>query len=373
MIRVALFAPWLITGGTQRHLQQVVRHLDRRRFSTHVFTLKAGGEVADELVRHGIPVECLDVGPGLLRPRALLAIARASRRLRSQGFDVLHGFQWRPALVGAIIGRLAGIPLLLAGKRSLTGEDPVARRAWRAIGRRVDTIVTNAAALRVEAEGDGVVARWEVIPSGVDVEHFASIPKRDVACVDLGLDPQRPVVGTVGRLEARKGHEVLLSAAHRLARDGRSPQLLIVGEGPMRSELARQAKEQGLADAVHLVGNLVDVRPALAAMDVFVLPSHAEGMSNALLEAMAAGRPVIATAVGGNVEALGGAGSLVDVGDAEQLAETIRAVLGGSAAVAAMVDRARRSVGERFGAAAMVARLQQVYEHRLAAHGRMAA
>src|SRR6185295_14805029 len=98
MIRIAVFAPLLITGGTQRHLQQVLPRLDRSRFDTQVYTLRPGGAIEGEL--------------------------RAGR------FDVVHGYQWRPALVGTLAGRLAGVPLLLASKRSLTGDDARARFAW---------------------------------------------------------------------------------------------------------------------------------------------------------------------------------------------------------------------------------------------------
>src|SRR5262249_31102514 len=143
-------------------------------------------------------------------------------------------------------------------------------------------------------------------PSGVDVDRFADAPAATTAREALGLDPRRPVVGTVGRLEERKGHGRFLEAAQSLlaAANGLRPQLLIVGDGPLRETLARQAAALGLTDSVRFTGALADVRLPLAAMDVFVLPSDAEGMSNALLEAMAAGRPVVATAVGGTVEVL---------------------------------------------------------------------
>ena len=106
MIRIAFFAPWLITGGTQRHLQQVLRHLDRARFDVRVYTIKPGGEVADEIAASGVQVESIDVGSTLARPRAVLAMIRVARRLRAEAIHVLHGFQWRPALVGSVAGQI---------------------------------------------------------------------------------------------------------------------------------------------------------------------------------------------------------------------------------------------------------------------------
>jgi glycosyltransferase involved in cell wall biosynthesis len=369
MIHIAFFAPVLDTGGTQRHLQQVLRLLDGTRFTAEVYTLRPGGDVERELRAAGIPVTTLAVGRRLASPRAMQVIVRTAAALRARNVHVVHGYQWRPALVGSIVARLAGVTLVLASKRSLTGESRTARLAWRVIGRRVDTIVVNAEALRDEAEAHGTRARWRVIPSGVDVDRFADTPAVAEAKQALGLDPRRPVVGTVGRLEARKGHARFLDAARVLlaSANGLRPQLLIVGDGPLRASLAQQADALGVADSVHFTGALADVRVPLAAMDVFVLPSDAEGMSNALLEAMAAGRPVVATAVGGTVEVLEGeSGVLVPPRDPEALASAVLRLLSDPVGARRLADAARRRVADAFGARAMVARLEALYVERLA-------
>jgi glycosyltransferase involved in cell wall biosynthesis len=375
--RIAYFAPLLHTGGTQRHLQQVLGLLDRDRFEARVYTLRPGGEVEDELRAAGVEVASLDLGKSLTSPRAVLAMIRAARGLRGDGVQIVHGYQWRPSLVGAIVGRLARVPLVFAGKRSLTGDDKRARFAWRLIGRRVDTIVTNAEALRSEADGQGVSARWAVIPSGVDVDHFRGGPPASEAKRRLGLDPKRPVVGTVGRLEERKRHDHLLVATRAMLAkaNGLAPQLLLVGDGPLRNRLERRAGELGIAKAVHFAGAIADVRTALAAMDVFALPSCAEGMSNALLEAMAAGRPVVATAVGGTNEVLedGRTGILVPPGDIDLLAGQLLALVMNPARGAYLGAAARRAVTQRFGARAMVSRLEDLYAERLAVRQRKAA
>jgi glycosyltransferase involved in cell wall biosynthesis len=277
-------------------------------------------------------------------------------------------------LIGALAGRLARTPLVLASKRSLTGGDRQARRAWRVIGRTVDTIVVNAHALRAEAEAQGTRARWEMIPSGVDVERFRVHGAGAEAKAALGLDPRRPVVGTVGRLEERKGHEHFLEAARvMLARaNGLRPQVLIVGDGPLRARLVERAAALGIAPHVRFAGELEDVPGALAAMDVFVLPSRAEGMSNALLEAMAAGRPVVATAVGGTREVLEptpaglAVGVLVGPDDVEGLARATTDLLIETARAAEIGAAAREAVAARFGARSMVARLERLWGERLA-------
>ena len=373
MIRIGFFAPLLTTGGTQRHLQQVLRLLDAKRFSARVYTLRPGGDVEAELRAEGVEVRSLAVGDRLGTPRAVRAMLRTARELRAEGVQVVHGYQWRPALVGAIVARLAGVPLVLAGKRSLTEEDARARLAWRVLGRAVDTIVANADAIRSDAERQGVAARWAIVPSGVDVERFEGVVATREAKVALGLEPGRPVVGTVGRLEERKGHADLLLATRTMLRmaNGLSPQVVIVGDGPLREELVRQAADLGVLGSVRFTGQLADVRVALSAMDVFVLSSTAEGMPNALLEAMAARRPVVATAVGGMSEVLDGerTGVLVPPQDPDALGRAILDLLADPARAGRLATAAQSRVAREFGARAMVARLERLYEERLAAGG----
>jgi glycosyltransferase involved in cell wall biosynthesis len=377
MIRIAFFAPVLMTGGTQRHLQQVLRLLDRRRFAARVFTLRPGGEVEAALRADGVPVTALGIGRHLAAPRSIRAVLHAARALRTDGVQVVHGYQWRPALVGVLAARLAGVPVTMASKRSLTGDDRWARLAWRMIGRRADLLLANAAALRSEAEAHGTVARWEIVPNGVDTDWFRLDGGEAAAKRNLGLDPARPVVTAVGRLEARKGHDLLLEAVHvmrGLAPDHR-PQLVLVGDGPLRSRLERRTGELGLARDVTFAGSLPDVRPALAATDVFVLPSRAEGMSNALLEAMAAARPIVATAVGGTAEVLDAdrTGVLVRPDDAGALAAAVLGVLAEPVRAARLGAAARQAVEDRFGARRMISRLEELYTEHLAARERRAA
>ena len=372
MTRIAYFAPLLATGGTQRHLQQVLGLLDRERFEARVFTLRPGGEVERELRAAGVSVTSLDVPGRLTAPASIRALLRTAWRLRAERVDVVHGYQWRPSLVGTLAGRLAGVPLLLASKRSLTGSDWSAERAWRRIARHVDTVLVNADALRLEGERSGMRCRWTLLQNGIDVDAFRIGAPTAAAKAALGLERDRPVVGTIGRLEWRKGHDVLVAAAERLRSRRAVPQFLVVGDGPAAEDLRRRAEALGVAGLVRFTGTLDDVRPALAAMDVFALPSREEGMSNALMEAMAAGRPIVATDVGGNGEVLdrGRLGVLVPPDDAAALADAVGGLLDDAPRAAALAAVARDFVAARWDARAMVAELETFYDRRLAAHGR---
>jgi glycosyltransferase involved in cell wall biosynthesis len=213
--------------------------------------------------------------------------------------------------------------------------------------------------------------RWALLQNGIDTDRFRMGPPGADARAAVGLDPRRPVVGTIGRLEDRKGHEQLLAALQALSRraNGQRPQGLIVGDGPLRDKLAAQARALGVADDVRFTGTVTDVRPLLEAMDVFVLPSWAEGMSNALMEAMAAARPVVATAVGGNTEVVadGSTGVLVPPGDPAALASAVGGLLHEPDRASRLAATARTFVTDRFGARARVAELERLYEERLRA------
>ena len=175
------------------------------------------------------------------------------------------------------------------------------------------------------------------------------------------------VLGTVGRLEAVKGHDVLLRAFAMARRHVDSLRLLLVGEGSQRFRLGTLARELGIEDTIEFVGYQTLIQPWLARMDCFVLPSRYEGCSNALLEAMAAGRPVIATRVGGTPELVddGVSGLLVPSEDAEALARAIVDLCCDTEKAKQMAARAKERVQQRFALSRMVCETTDFYSHLL--------
>ena len=213
MVRVAYFAPLLADrrdaaaspAGARAARSAAIPDPRSSRFAPAARSRTSCG-------RRACPSPRSSVGARLSSPRSLRAIVAAARGLRRDRVDVVHGYQWRPALVGALVGRLARVPLRLASKRSLTGDDARARHAWRRIARQVDTVIVNADALREEGEHLGMRCRWELLQNGIDAEAFRVAAAGPAARQAVGLDPRRPVIGTIGRLEDRKGQEQLLGA-----------------------------------------------------------------------------------------------------------------------------------------------------------------
>lgn len=168
-----------------------------------------------------------------------------------------------------------------------------------------------------------------VIHNGIDLDKYAIHPSKSSAIkTHLGIPADAVIVGSVGRLNHEKGHTFLVEAAAQVTTQRQSVHFVLIGDGPLRSELEASAKRHGISDRTHFVGEQDDVRPFLSVLDVFVLPSVTEGLPLALLEALASGVPCIATDVGGNTEVLRPeAGIIVPPRSSEALAQAIKTML----------------------------------------------
>ena len=217
----------------------------------------------------------------------------------------------------------------------------------------------------------GTADRFAVVPSGIDRERFVRARVLGKQQPDwFGCPPEALVVGSVGWLTDIKGHEYLIEAAAKLKPDFPSLHLVIVGGGDRRDALLRLAESVGLRDAVHLLGHRDDIEICLAGMDLFVLPSLNEGMGRALIEAMAAGLPVIASRVGGIPAVISHehTGLLVPSGDAGALAEALRRLLDRPEWAKQLGAAASRSVDSRYGSASMVHAIESIFAKEFNVH-----
>ncbi|MBC8553705.1 MAG: glycosyltransferase [Candidatus Brocadiales bacterium] len=187
---------------------------------------------------------------------------------------------------------------------------------------------------------------------------------KELAKSSLQLIHGVPVLGTVGRLVEQKGHKILLETISVLKDDGIDVQLILVGEGPLRRKLIAQVDELGLTDRVHFLGNRRDLGDLFRAMDVFVMPSLWEGLSLAMLSAMAAGLPTIATSVGGVGEVFAGKslGITLPPNDIAALAVNIRYLLDNPAKAKEMGINAKAHVYKNYSVQSFIGRLMNIYE-----------
>lgn len=361
-----LYVIWsLQMGGAERVVADLARHLDRRLFRPLVCCLNFKGRLAEALEADGVPVFALDKRPKL----DLRVLVRLVRLMRRERVDVVHTHLWTSAFWGRLAGALARVPVVVITEHNLdTWRRAPHLLADRLLGRVTDDWVF--VSREVEAFYRARLAlpagRGHVVHNGVDVAPFTRRPDAAAVRARMGLPAAARVAGVVGRLEARKGHRFFLDAMRRVVDRAPGTIGLIVGEGREKEALLAQRDALGLGDAVRLVGYWPDLAEAFAALDVFVLPSLMEGHPLAILEAMAAGKPVVATDVGGNGEAVQPdvTGLLVPPADPAALADAILSLLAEPERSLALGEAGRRSLDRRFSLEAAVRANEHLYLQR---------
>lgn len=355
-IRICQIASGDLWAGAEVQLAASASYLVERPDVDLTAILMNEGSLAHELRRLGVPVTVIDES----RHTALGVLMTLTRWLRDHPVEVVHTHRYKETVLGAIAARLAGVPCLV---RTVHGQSE-ALRGWHRGKLRMyevlDGIALRCFADRIIAVSRRLAARLQesgyetgtVIPihNGVDLRKVRPTRGRLAVRQELGIEPGHPLIGTVGRLSPVKGHADFLRAARLILQGEPATRFLIVGDGPLRGELATLAEQLQIAQACRFVGARCDVYDLVGAMDVFVLPSLDEGIPMALLEAMALGRPVVATAVGGVPEVVADhtTGVLVPSRDAPALSEACLELVREPAWAETIGARARRLVEEAF-------------------------
>lgn len=363
-LRIVLSVGSLQVGGTESQLVKLAARLTARGHEVHVLAVCRGGPYEESLRAMGVPTRIFGYGGLRLRDgtgrrslRILLAETRKLvamwRHLRALRPDVCHGFLFTCYTHVLPLAWAAGVPVRVNGRRGTPPPRPTGllRAVLDLAGHHASNLyVTNSRALAAGLVRDeGVpVHRVELIPNGVELPEETAEPAR------------RPAYGVVvANLIDYKGHADLVEA---LALLDAPPPICLVGEGPERERLTRRIAARGLGHVVRLAGAVPDARAVLTDYQFAVLPSHTEGLPNAILEAMAAGLPVIATAVGGVPDLVADrvTGLLVPPHAPAALAAAIRE-LAGDPALRQQMGAAGRQAAERLSLDECAARHETVY------------
>jgi sugar transferase (PEP-CTERM/EpsH1 system associated) len=353
----------LETGGQEMMCARLVECLDPRRHRPVVVSLQGEGHLGGELRERGIEVRCLNAPEGF---RAGL-VWRLADLLWRTGARIVHCHNRKAFLYGALAARLAPWVRVVFTKHGASfWEGGPAARLGRALVRRSHAVVAVSEDIAgpLREEGWTSPGRLRTILNGVDTDRFRPHLPPPALPDALGLRPEHRVIGTVARLSPEKDQATLLRAFAPVAQSIPVARLLIVGDGPERGALEALAAELELREHVIFAGERPDVARLLGAMDVFALPSLSEGTSLTLLEAMASGLPVVATAVGGTPEVVadGQTGFLVPPRDPAALAEALKQTLADQDAARRMGSAGRQTVLERYSLAAMVDAYTGLYE-----------
>lgn len=355
-------------GGGARHVHALVTHMDRKRFEPVVATT-AHGPLVQRLQESGVRVVAVNMMRGRLDPRPVLGLRRLMVR---EVFDLVHLHGTRAGFFGTLaLGLVSCRPRVIYTVHGLSCSRTASAavkglfaRVERFIAHRVHRVISVSEHDRQSGVEAGLLPpdRTTSIPNGI--------------CVGSAVQDLRPVRRTagaaeilvVGRLVRQKGIPVLLEAARIVLQSHPRSRFTLAGDGPLRAELEEEAERLGISEKVRFLGTVADAGELLAHCDLFVLPSLWEGMPLSLLEAMAAGRPAVATAVSGSAELIldEETGLLVPPGDAMALAVAMARLLQNPQAAAAMGARAQERVRREFSLERMVESTHALYCNLLA-------
>lgn len=349
-------------GGLENGVVNVVNGLPSDRFRSSVCCLKRAGEFASRITSGASIYEMGWKGGNDLRMP--LRLARLFRETRP---DIVHTRNVESFYYGFLGAKLAGIDCVIHSEHGRAFDDrPIRFWIQRLFSARTQAIFTVSGQLKRDLVAYTRIPEKNVrvLHNGVDIERFRSGGSRP-ARSEFGIREGDVVIGSVGRLVAVKNYPLLLKAVAALGRSDVS--VVLVGGGPEEEGLRALAVSLGIRDRVHLLGHRDDVTSLLGLMDIFVLPSTNEGMSNTLLEAMATGLPCVASDVGGNPELVshGKDGYLFASGDEAALKDRLLQLCGDASLRASLGEAARARIMRDFSIESMIGRYEALYTESL--------
>ena len=360
-------------GGTERQVLNLVQGLDTSRFGVEVACLKRWGALLPEMEATGVPITEYKT-TSLYNHTAVWNQVRFLKHLRKRHIEIVHTYGFHSNVFAIPAARLAGAAVVVASIRD-TGEHltPMQRRVEKLFCRMADCVVTNAEAVRKRLTDEGYAAeKIVVIHNGIELTRYARKPAESGLHRELGVPSNTPLVAVFARLNELKGIEYFLRAVAGLIHRFKHVRFLVVGDGSSRLELEKYAQQLGLTKHVVFLGFRLDVPTLLSEISVSVLPTLSEGLSNSLLEAMAASVPVVATRVGGNSEVVQGGitGLLVPPRDSEALGRAIAQFLDQPSLGTKFGLAGRERVTKRFALDQMTRATERLYEGLIERSGR---
>ncbi len=358
-VRVLHVITSLTVGGAERLVLSAARGLAPDRFEHAICCIAEPGALAPEATAAGVPLFTVGAFPGVTHPLTFVRLVRLMRRFSP---TIVHTHLQSANLYGRFAAKLAAVPIIIATEHNVYAQKPrryiVAERLlarWTAVLIAVSASVQQFLARQLAVPA----SRIRVVYNGVAAGHPCA---RGIDALRERLAADVPIVAVVASLTPKKGHEVLLRAYAALRRRGLACRLVLAGDGPQRPRLEALARELEIDRSVTFLG-IVRSADVWAIADVVALPSLTEGLPLALLEAMLAGKAVVATAVGGVPEVVASNvnGVLVPPGDADALADGIAQLLASPALRVRLGDEARRTVERSYTEDAYLRSLETIY------------
>ena len=369
--RILVVGPRLGVGGTERHLAQLVPALARRGLDMNLHVMERGGVLDSDIVAAGVPIDGAEAGVSRYA-RVRATVAGLVRRIRTLHPDIVHLFLPEPTLLGSLACEIAGHRCRIVSRRSLSHyrrsypglgliERPLQRRTTVFLGKPAAGAAPPGADCKKPAKG-GFIHKCVVTATP------AGATTRLIRRAAIGLDRDDFAIVVIANLIAYKGHADLLAAlADASSRLPPHWRVVFVGrDDGQGAALDAQAAALGIFNRLIRLGERPDAADLAGACDIAVLPSHQEGFSNALVEGLARGLPTIATAIGGNLDAIedGRTGLLVPVSAPYELSARLCRLAEDRDLATQLGASARADVAERFGFVVMVDRYERLYRNQ---------
>jgi glycosyltransferase involved in cell wall biosynthesis len=370
---VAIF--YLITstnvGGAEKAVLQLIRNLDRQEFKIYVCSIKKPGAFANSLAAEAdgfFSLNLAENGGAAALIYFIPSLVRLIRLLRRTSPAILHCFLFRANLLGRIAGTIAGVPAIISSIRVIEAGSRVKNGLDRLTAVLADKYIAVSDAARAYTIKHSKLAPQKIITVYNGIECRNTYQGQAVSRRNLEVDENDLVLALIGRLHKQKGHLVLLKALPFILLEAPQTKVLFCGEGEEETCLRRMVENMGLAGHVRFLGLLENASRILPHIDILVLPSLWEGMPHVVLEAMAAGRPVVASRIEGLDELVedGKTGLLFRSGDSRSLAEALLKLINNRGLAQTMGAAARERVMKNFQLKETVQKTVRLYQELLA-------
>jgi len=351
-------------GGTERQAVELLKRLDPERYDVRLAVIRNEGPFYSEIESRFPDVPEFPL-TSFYNANAIRQLIRLRRLMKRERIDILHTHDFYSGLIGAAAARLAGVRVVAAQRHLKLSDRRVHQAGMRVIHRLAHRILVNSEAIRerILKDDHSLQEKIVIVRNGVHQAPVSRAQAREVLSRELGTDEAAKLIGIAARLQPVKGHRFFLEAAASVLREQPDAHFVLVGDGPLRPVIEKHATNLGIADRVHLLGDRTDVAQLISAFDLLVLSSLHEGLPNAVMEAMAARVPVVATAVGGTKELIsdGETGYLAAPGDSTALADRILFALRDPNS-ANVVEASSARIANTFGMDRMVESVGRLYD-----------
>jgi glycosyltransferase involved in cell wall biosynthesis len=352
-------------GGVQQQILNLLKAYNREVFNPIFCCLGPKEEIGKEI--EGMGIDCISLNRSRYNRFSLKIVTDLHRLIKKKHIHILRTHRYRSNFYGRLAAFLTGVPVIVASVHDNYRKDK--RPARKMINRILSKMTDKIVAVSEEVKRD--IMRYDkiapskivVIPNGIDIKRFN--PKGNFADIrkEFSIKQGAIVVGFVGRIVPAKGLQYLIDSIPYVKEEFKNIKLLIIGEGSIVARLHQQAKEKKVYDSIIFAGKRRDIPDILSCIDIFVMPSIAEGLPNALLEAMAMGKPIVATEVGGIPEVIknGVNGLLVPPRNPGALATAMEGLIGNDRLTAQMGHAARDLVLDKFSMVTIAQKWQTLY------------